>query len=104
MDDLKETTNSECPMPSGLLPEPAEASELPEDFIPGNSSASETPSAHEAPSTPEALSTHEVPSTPEAGFSLANISSLDISPYLNVLIILFLHHAGQRLHEVFYIF
>ena len=78
MDDLKETTNSECPMPSELLPEPAEASELPEDFIPGNSSASETPSAlvtpsahetsstHEAPSTPEALSTHEAPSTPEA--------------------------------------
>ena len=77
MDDLKETTNSECPMPSELLPEPAEASELPEDFIPGNSSASETPSAlvtpsahetsstHEAPSTPEALSTTDTPSTPE---------------------------------------
>ena len=77
MDDLKETTNSECPMPSELLPEPAEASELPEDFIPGNSSASETPSAlvtpsahetsstHEAPSTLEALSTTDTPSTPE---------------------------------------
>ena len=77
MDDLKETTNSECPMPSELLPEPAEASELPEDFFPGNSSASETPSAlvtpsahetsstHEAPSTPEALSTTDTPSTPE---------------------------------------
>ena len=77
MDDLKETTNSECPMPSELLPEPTEASELPEDFIPGNSSASETPSAlvtpsahetsstHEAPSTPEALSTTDTPSTPE---------------------------------------
>ena len=71
MDDLKEPTNSECPMPSELLPEPAEASELPEDFIPGNSSASETPSAHEtsstheAPSTPEALSTTDTPSTPE---------------------------------------
>ena len=65
MDDLKETTNSECPMPSELLPEPAEASELPEDFIPGNSSASETPSAHETSSTHEAPSTPETPPTPE---------------------------------------
>ena len=67
MDDLKETINSECPMPSGLLPEPAEASESPEEFIPCTSSVPtpEAPPTQEAPPAPGAPSTQEAPSEPE---------------------------------------